>query len=278
MVLSPSLIYCYSFSFHIVPQPITVDSSSLLATQAPPDLLLGSEEGEKKASPATAASAADVTPSDPSPVETTSDGTKDSEQTTEKDGIADDGVVKKEESTENEPQVDSSTKSADEAGQASASAGSEAVEAMETDTQAGAGDGDNGKSAGDGEPSASGGDGATVSEFQQPSPVDDTVNNDTTATSEGGEEMVEETSKGEQVNKDGPSEVEEKGSSETTEAPKEDEGAVSTSPRGEEPVISEPATTDESVEREGDNTTQEGEELQQQVCIWNSNNGGYNSN
>jgi hypothetical protein len=77
--------------------------------------------------------------------------------------------------------------------------------------------------------------------------------------------VIEETAKGEeQVNvQEDPSEVEEKGSSDTAkEAPKEDEGAaVSSSPCGEEPVISEPV-----MEGEGEGTTQEGEEQQQQVC------------
>ena len=268
--------------FHAAPQPMAVDSSSLLATQAPPDMLLGSEEGEKKASPT--ASAADVTLSGPSPMETTPDGTKDSEQVTEKEGATDGGVVKKEELIEKEPSqvessVESSTKSADEVDPTSASADSEAVEAMETDStnhQAGTGDsgdgGDHNKSsAGDSEPSASVSDGATVSSESQQPPLTDSAENKDAATNEGGEVVEEAAKGGEQVNvQEGPLEVEEeKGSSDTAEAPKEeDEGAVASSPPGEEPVISEPVVKGESVEGEGEGegTTQEGEEQQQQVC------------
>ena len=271
---------------------MAVDSSSLLATQAPPDMLLGSEEGEKKASPT--ACATDVTLSGPSPIETTPDVTKDSEQVSEKEGTTDGGdghvVVKKEESIEKEPQVESSAENADEADPTSASADSEAVEAMETDSanQAGAGDsgdaGDQKSGAGDSEPSADGNENATVSsESQQPPLADSAMSKDTVA-SEGGE-VVEETAKGgEQVNiQEGPSEVEEeKRSGDAVEAPKEeDEGAVSSSPHGEEPVISEPVVKGESVEEEGggEGTTQEGEEQQQQVCtciymtLYNYNNG-----
>ena len=228
---------------------MAVDSSSLMATQAPPDLLLGSEEGEKKVSPT-----AEVTPSDP-PVEGTSDSTKDSEQiTTEKDGVAD-SVVKKEESVEKEPQVESS-KSADE-GQVSPSADKEAVEAMETGATGTSGTVEGGDSElGDG------GDGA--SESKQAPPTDDATNSDT-VTSEASE-MVEEASKGAQENKEGPLEQEEsKGENESTEIPKEAEVAVS-SPRGEEPVVSE--SMGESVEQEEEETKQEGEEQQQQVCVY----------
>ena len=251
---------------------MAVDSSSLLATQAPPDMLLGSEEGEKKASPS--ASAAGVTLSGSSPVETTPDVTKDSEQVSEKEGATDGGdsrvVVKKEESIEKETQVESRAENADEADPTSASADSEAVEAMETDSanQAGAGDSED---AGDSEPNADGSENATVSSESQQPPVADSATSKDTVSSEGGE-MGEETAKGgEQVNiQEGPSEVEEeKGSGDTAEAPKEeDEGAVSSSPHGEEPVISEPVVKGESVEGEGggEGTTQEGEEQQQQVC------------
>ena len=271
---------------------MAVDSSSLLATQAPPDMLLGSEEGEKKVSPS--ASAAGVTLSGSSPVETTPDVTKDSEQVSEKEGATDGGdsrvVVKKEESIEKEPQVESRAKNADEADPTNASADSETVEAMETDSanQAGTGDsedaGDQKSGAGDSEPNADGSENATVSsESQQPPVVDSAVSKDT-VTSEGGE-MGEETAKGEQMNiQEGPSELEEeKGSGDTAEAPKEeDKGAVSSSPHGEEPVISEPVVKGESVEGGGggEGTTQEGEEQQQQVCtciynvMYNYNNGG----
>ena len=251
-----------SFPLHTVPQPMTVDSSSLLATQAPPDMLLGSEEGEKKASPT--APATDVTSGDPSPVEEASDNTKDNEQMTEKDGVADGGAVEKVESVEKEPQVvDNSTKSAEVADQASASADSEPVEAMETDTQqAGTDTGGEDDKSGESEQSPSGGDGA--SESQQTPPTDAVANNDT-ATSEA--DVTVEEAKGEQVNKEVPPEVEGKELSEPTEAPKEDTVVVSSSPHGEEPVISEPMTmTGEHMEREGEETTQGGEEQQEQVC------------
>ena len=253
-----------SFPLHTVPQPMTVDSSSLLATQAPPDMLLGSEEGEKKTSPT--APATDVTSGDPPPVEGASDNTKDSEQMTEKDGVADGGAVEKVESVEKEPQVvENSTKSTEVADdQASASADNEPVEAMETDTQQAGTDtgGENDKS-GESEQSPSGGDGA--SESQQTPPTDAVANNDT-ATSEA--DVTVEEAKGEQVNEETPPEVEGKELSESTEAPKEDIVAVSSSPCGEEPVISEPMmTTGESMEREGEETTQGGEEQQEQVIM-----------
>ena len=281
---SKLLVYYFPL-FTAVPQPMAVDSSSLLATQAPPDLLLGSEEGEKKASPT--ASVTDVTPSDPSTVENTLDSVKDSEEITEKDGVTctDGGVEKKDETVEKGPPVESSTKNTDETDQTSASADSNAVETMETDTsQTDPGDGGDDKGAGDGEPSTSDdiGDGATSSETQQPPPppppVDDTIDtiDKDTAVSEGdggGETKVEETAEGEQLSvQEGPPEEEEKGpgsGDDATEAPKEEDEAVvvSSSPRGEEdPVISEPTAMGDSVEGEveGEGTTQEGEGVTQE--------------
>ena len=232
-----------------------VDSSSLLATQAPPDVLLGSEEGEKKASPTTSSNTNSIDPAPPPQVEDAADSSKDSTQ--QKDGVGDSGSVTNQEELvggDKEPCVENVKKTDD--GHVSASSDSETVEAMETG-------GDEVGKGGDNEPSVAVSD-ACESESQQPTSTDGTSNSDI-ATTEPGDTM-RDTAQEPQENKESAPEKEAKRQSESAEAAPEDanETVPPSQVHGEDSVITEPAPMDEKAKPEVKEAPQE---QQQQVCI-----------
>lgn len=74
----------YVILFCAVPQPMDVESN-LLASQAPPDLLLGSEDGEKKSSPGSAVTDTPVVGTS-TPTPTTTEGNGETEKENDSSG------------------------------------------------------------------------------------------------------------------------------------------------------------------------------------------------
>ena len=225
---------------------MNVDSSSIIASQAPPEMLFGSEDGEKKTSP-------NQTVSEETPVDT-SGATAQSDEVTEK-GDGGEGVVKEESSIKEEESLPSETPptSAGEAKPSATGTTSEAsksedmeTESMETDVPNDGGD----KTSDD------------PSSLQQPAPASiegtsSTVEQDANGNtvSQGSEVAAEEQSSSEPV-KDNESQSSEKVrcQSETSEA---------TAKGDDEPAEKEAGDS----QREGDKADDGGNEADKETVV-----------